>query len=105
MKTKTTDPATLRRLTRNRAAVRKWKRKHPRAASAHSKVHHALKDGTLTRLPCEVCGVERTEAHHDDYADALVVRWLCRVHHKEHHRKIRLVQAELNFGKRKEVPL
>jgi hypothetical protein len=68
-------------------------------------VRRALRDGTLVRGPCEICGAKGEHAHHDDYADALIVRWLCRRHHKEHHRKIRLVQSELNFGKRKEVPL
>jgi hypothetical protein len=30
----------------------------------------------------------------------LNVRWLCRKHHKEHHRKIRMVQGVLNFGRK-----
>ena len=41
----------------------------------------------LIRQPCEVCGAEKSEAHHDDYEKPLEVRWLCRKHHREHHAK------------------
>lgn len=47
-------------------------------------VSNALRDGRLHRLPCEQCGA-RAQAHHDDYRRPLVVRWLCRKHHLEHH--------------------
>ncbi len=50
-------------------------------------VHRALKAGRLTRQPCEVCGVMRVHAHHDDYAQPLSVRWLCPTHHREYHAK------------------
>jgi len=42
--------------------------------------------GKVDKLPCEVCGIEKTEAHHDDYTKPLDVRWLCRKHHVEHHK-------------------
>jgi len=48
-------------------------------------VAKALRAGKLVRLPCEVCGTKRTDAHHDDYAAPLDVRWLCRSHHRSHH--------------------
>jgi len=48
---------------------------------------NAVRDGRLTRQPCEVCGrTETVEAHHDDYTKPLDVRWLCRPHHRELHR-------------------
>jgi len=47
----------------------------------------AIKQGRLTRLPCEVCGTnEDVQAHHDDYNKPLDIRWLCRKHHREHHK-------------------
>ncbi len=41
----------------------------------------------LPRQPCEVCGAEKTEAHHDDYTKPLDVRWLCKRHHSDLHTK------------------
>lgn len=59
--------------------------KHKRAANYA--VSNAIRDGRLTRMPCEICGSEKSEAHHDDYTKPLEVRWLCRKHHLEHHGK------------------
>ena len=50
-----------------------------------SAANYAIKTGKLIRQPCEVCGAEKVDAHHDDYAKPLEVRWLCRSHHKQHH--------------------
>ena len=54
---------------------------------AHYAVNNALTRDKLKRKPCEVCGNKKSQAHHDDYSKPLVVRWLCQVHHSEHHRK------------------
>jgi hypothetical protein len=48
----------------------------------------AINQGMLIRKPCEVCGLEKVDAHHDDYTKPLEVRWLCRKHHLEHHRNV-----------------
>lgn len=68
-----------------------------------AKVRFAIKAGLLVRQPCEVCGqkperkswsglplneAETVVAHHDDYSKPLDVRWLCRQHHAEHHRRM-----------------
>lgn len=47
----------------------------------------AIRKGVLVRQPCETCGEEPTEAHHDDYTKPLEVRWLCHEHHWAHHRE------------------
>lgn len=49
----------------------------------------AIANGTLVKQPCEVCGALKVEAHHDDYSKPLDVRWLCRIHHIEHHNRER----------------
>jgi hypothetical protein len=59
-------------------------REHHRA---RWQVRRAVAAGALTRQPCEVCGAIKVDAHHDDYAQPLNVRWLCRPHHVEHHAK------------------
>jgi len=63
-------------------------------SSCRSKTSYAIKTGKLIRLPCEVCGNQKSEAHHDDYTKPLQVRWLCNIHHKRHHYSI-----DHNFGK------
>lgn len=44
-------------------------------------VSYAVANGSLRRKPCECCGAGETVAHHDDYAEPLDVRWLCRSCH------------------------
>ena len=48
-------------------------------------VSYAYRIGELRPEPCEVCGSTEVDAHHDDYARALDVRWLCRTHHSQQH--------------------
>ena len=69
-----------------REAQRAWAKRNPEKRLAHSRVAHALENGSLVRRPCEVCGVENSHAHHEDYSNALEVRWLCPIHHGEVHR-------------------
>jgi sterol desaturase/sphingolipid hydroxylase (fatty acid hydroxylase superfamily) len=56
----------------------------------------AIKTGKLIRLPCEICGAPKTDAHHDDYAKPLEIRWLCRSHHREHHAKFGAALNDFN---------
>lgn len=57
-----------------------------RRAIARSHANMAQRRGALVPKPCEVCGSEHVEKHHDDYARPLVVRWLCRAHHRALHK-------------------
>jgi len=50
-------------------------------------VRRAIGHGVLQPEPCETCGELKTEAHHDDYGIPLGVRWLCRKHHCQWHRR------------------
>lgn len=49
--------------------------------------HMARKKAELycKHQPCEICGDDHSEAHHDDYAKAQEVMWLCRKHHMQRH--------------------
>ncbi len=51
----------------------------------HNIVYQAIKSGRLLRKPCEVCGKEESDSHHDDYDKPLDVRWLCRSCHMTFH--------------------
>jgi ribosomal protein S27AE len=61
------------------------KDKNPKRFSAMQAVQTAVRNGSLLRKPCEVCGEGKSEAHHDDYTKPLNVRWLCRLHHVATH--------------------
>jgi len=84
---------------RRRAALEyqhKRREANPDMYKAMCAVSNAIRDGRLERKPCEVCGCERVEAHHDDYSKPLEVRWLCRTHHLEVHGKKSYEEFGLN---------
>lgn len=64
---------------------RKKRAKNPDQYKANTAVSNAVRDGRLIKMPCEVCGADKAQAHHDDYLKPLDVRWLCREHHLELH--------------------
>lgn len=66
---------------------RKRRERSPEKYKAMRAVSNAIRDGKLKKQPCEVCGSEHAQAHHDDYSKPLDVRWLCRTHHLELHGK------------------
>ena len=67
---------------------RRWATFSPERKRATTLVATAILNGTLKPQPCEACGTgRRGQAHHDDYAKPLDVRWLCGGCHKRHHIK------------------
>lgn len=48
--------------------------------------------------PCERCGAERADRHHDDYDKPLDIRWLCRTCHIQHHAELGLWGAARRAG-------
>lgn len=70
-----------------RKSTNKARLLHPEKFVARQAARNAIYAGKLIRQPCEVCSVSETHAHHDDYSKPLDVRWLCRKHHAEHHRR------------------
>lgn len=63
----------------------KWRARNPIKAWAHVATASGIRRGLIKPQPCEVCGAEKAEAHHDDYHRPLVVTWLCREHHRQVH--------------------
>ena len=43
--------------------------------------------GHLIPQPCEACGDENVQKHHDDYSKPLAVRWFCRECHLVEHKQ------------------
>jgi hypothetical protein len=66
-------------------------------ALARKLVANWLKRGKMVKGPCEVCGVIKVTAHHEDYGKPSEVRWLCVVHHEEADKQKELVDS-LNKG-------
>jgi hypothetical protein len=74
-----------------------YKRRHPERAEALKLVTAAIRSGDLVPGPCEVCQ-QAAQAHHDDYTQPLVVRWLCRKHHMALHRALHRKQVSASLG-------
>lgn len=72
-----------------REAAKRAGHRHPEKLAARAAVAIAKAGGRLLTGRCEVCGSTRVEAHHEDYAKPLEVRWFCRKHHMLLHRKRR----------------
>ena len=54
---------------------------------ARIKVGNALRGKKLVKLPCEICGNSKSEAHHHDYSKPLEVKWVCKFHHMQLHKE------------------
>lgn len=63
----------------------RYRKNNPEARLAHQAVQSAIRNGTLEKMPCIVCGAVPAHAHHDDYSKPLEVIWLCHQHHMDHH--------------------
>lgn len=68
-----------------RAAARRARRESPHKVKARQTLYHEIRMGRMVKGDCEFgpdrCA-GRVEAHHEDYARPLDVRWLCQHHHR-----------------------
>ena len=76
------DPEHVKKL--KAMSKRRWKIKNRQKYLAQKAVYRAVKNGTLIRKPCIICG-DIAEAHHWDYNKPLDVDWLCGKHHRMLH--------------------
>lgn len=67
-----------------------WRSEDKRRLKCHNAVRRAILNGTINRMPCEICGNEKSQAHHEDYDKPLLVMWLCDQHHKDRHKLPRM---------------
>lgn len=61
---------------------------HPDRYRARLVVSKAIQRGALTRQPCQECGHEKSQAHHDDHSKPLDIKWLCFKCHRESHGQV-----------------
>jgi hypothetical protein len=71
--------------TSRKESTNKYRSENPKKYKAHNAVNNAIRDNKLVKQPCEICGSEDSNGHHDDYDKPLDVRWLCEEHHKQWH--------------------
>lgn len=67
----------------------RWKQANPIKVWAHQALRSAVRRGLVIQECCAECGDPNAEAHHDDYERPMSVRWLCRLHHKAEHRRLK----------------
>lgn len=79
------DPAFKARVLETKKA---WQARNNLKRRAHVMTGNAIKYGLLKKRPCEVCGANEVDAHHEDYRFPDDVRWLCHKHHMARHREI-----------------
>jgi len=68
---------------RRAESQRRTRLRHPQKYRAWTALNNAIRDGMLTKEPCEICGASKAQGHHDDHSKPLVVRWLCFKCHRE----------------------
>lgn len=68
---------------------RLWRSANPGSSRAHRLVARALRTGALVKGPCAICGsTDYVEAHHHSgYSQPLAVTFLCKLHHRQAHRR------------------
>jgi len=77
---------------RDLGLVKKYKRKTipiKERKAKYGEYMNAIRNGWLTPQPCEVCGKEKSQGHHEDYSKPLDVIWLCIRHHQDRHIHLR----------------
>lgn len=77
-----------------RALNKRYVTNNPNKVMARNKVSYAIKTGKVKRQPCQRCGGIETHGHHEDYSKPLEVIWLCRKHHFERHKILKIEQHD-----------
>lgn len=67
----------------------RWQARNPRKRAAHILLGNAIRAGKVFRMPCVICGSEKSHGHHEDYDKPLDVVWLCPLHHSARHKEMK----------------
>jgi hypothetical protein len=79
------NPRTDEQKLKDSVRSKRMRSKFPEKNKARSKLRYEVMMGRIKKLPCEVCGNEKSEGHHEDYSKPLEVSWLCSQHHRNKH--------------------
>ena len=74
-------------------------------ANAHNMVYRAVRDGLIQKAKsCSGCGSEhQIEAHHDDYAYPLDIKWFCKSCHSNWHQEHTPATPEISDARRQSI--
>lgn len=75
-------------------ACNKYRSGNRHKANAEQKLERAVVSGTVNKKPCKICGSNKSEAHHPNYQKPLDVIWLCDLHHKNEHKRLREIERK-----------
>jgi hypothetical protein len=68
--------------------TKEWQKENPEQYKTTQIFNRAVLQGKIRRQPCQKCGAEKTDGHHEDYNNPLDVMWLChKCHINYHHQK------------------
>ena len=68
--------------------------------------HRDVRNGKIARQPCEICGKEKTDGHHEYYSDSdYKIRWLCHRHHLKLHALFNKINGVYNERKKEKEQL
>lgn len=76
----------IEKCKRFKYSSKEYRMKNPEKYKAHSIVRNCIRNGTLIKEPCRICGNIKSDAHHFDYNFPLNVHWYCSKHHKRIHK-------------------
>ncbi len=63
--------------------IKRARGRDPARYKAMTVANRAVRDGTLLKRPCKVCGNVAVRAYHPDYSKPLEVEWVCFPHYRE----------------------
>jgi hypothetical protein len=69
----------------NRKPPKELSKSQQRKIAVRIETRRLLRNGVIKRQPCEKCGSEKSEIHHENYESPLAVKWLCRKCHLSEH--------------------
>lgn len=81
---------------KDRATKQEWAARNKLKKAAHFITNSAIKRRILIRQPCERCGADEVQAHHEDYNFPLAVSWLCSKCHGERHKEMNRLKRSSN---------
>lgn len=79
-----------KRLSKEQKA--KYEKKKQSRDSVKIRCREIAKYNFPTPEPCEACGAQATDRHHDNYNKPLEIRWLCSTCHKLWHKHNKAIQ-------------